>query len=322
MPVKRIPRSGLWLPGALAIVICITPALSWAEQADATTSASRTTAEAPKEGPTSASRATVDATTSASRAEHEAPGAGTAATGSASRAPRTQRELSGTLYNFAAGPALRFCLLAAALGILYRLRQFIRLTRRRPARRPLSPRPTVAASPPARRSLRSILFVGPAGPKSLSHPTVRTVSLIFHGLLFLVPLLLPAHNMILYHSIHARLPAIPAQLADWLTIILVLLGGFFLVRRLAVPRVRVLSTLYDYLILVLVLAPFVTGLMLYHHVSSSRWLMIGHIVAGDAVLLAIPFTKLGHMPFLLFSRFSASGEYAWKPARRAWGRGA
>jgi len=316
MPVKRIPGSGLWLPGALAIAICITPALSWAEQADATTSASRT------EVSTSASRTAADATTSASRADHEAPGAGSTVTGSASRAPRTQRELSATLYNFAQGPALRICLLAAALGILYRLRQFMRLTRLRPARGPLSLRPAVAASHPARRPLRSILFTGPARPKSLSHPAMRTVSLIFHVLLFLVPLLLPAHNMILYHSIHARLPAMPAQLADWLTVVLVLLGGFFLVRRLAVPRVRVLSTLYDYLILVLVLAPFVTGLMLYHHVSSSRWLMIGHIVAGDAVLLAIPFTKLGHMPFLLFSRFSASGEYAWKPARRAWGRGA
>jgi nitrate reductase gamma subunit len=150
---------------------------------------------------------------------------------------------------------------------------------------------------------------------------MRTVSLAFHVLLFLVPLLLPAHNMILHRSIHASLPAIPAPLADWLTIVLIALGAFFLVRRLVSPRVRVLSTAHDYLILLLVLTPFVTGLMAYHHVFSSPWLMITHIASADALFLLLPFTKLGHMPFLVFSRLFISGEYAWMPGRRAWGAG-
>jgi nitrate reductase gamma subunit len=150
---------------------------------------------------------------------------------------------------------------------------------------------------------------------------MRTVSLAFHILLFLVPLLLPAHNMILHRSIHASLPAIPAPLADWLTIVLIALGAFFLVRRLVSPRVRVLSTAHDYLILLLVLTPFVTGLMAYHHFISSPWLMVIHIASADALFLLLPFTKLGHMPFLIFSRFFVTGEYAWIPGRRAWGTG-
>jgi nitrate reductase gamma subunit len=150
---------------------------------------------------------------------------------------------------------------------------------------------------------------------------MRTISLTFHMLLVLVPLLLPAHNMILRRSLHASLPAIPSPLADWLTIILIAIGGFFLVRRLAFPRVRALSTAYDYAILLLVLAPFITGLMAYHHVTSSQWLMVAHVASADVLFLAIPFTKLGHMPFMIFSRFFVSGEYTWRPARRAWGRG-
>jgi len=150
---------------------------------------------------------------------------------------------------------------------------------------------------------------------------MRTVSLTFHILLFLVPLLLPAHNMLLHRSLHVSLPTIPSPVADWLTVVLIGLGGFFLVRRLVVPRVRMLSTVYDYLILLLVLAPFVTGLMAYHHVSSSRWLMVAHVASGDLLLLALPFTKLGHMPFLVFSRFFVSGEYGWRSGKRAWGRG-
>ena len=150
---------------------------------------------------------------------------------------------------------------------------------------------------------------------------MRTVSLTFHILLFLVPLLLPAHNILLHRSIHVSLPTIPSPVADWLTIVLICIGGFFLARRLLIPRVRVLSTLHDYLILLLVMAPMVTGLMAYHHVSSSRWLMVAHVASADLLLLVLPFTKLGHMPFLLFSRFFVSGEYAWTSGKRAWGRG-
>jgi len=93
------------------------------------------------------------------------------------------------------------------------------------------------------------------------------------------------------------------------------------VRRLVFPRVRVLSTVQDYAILLLVLVPFVTGLMAYHHVTSSPWLMVAHVASADALFLAIPLTKLGHMPFIIFSRFFVSSEYGLGPARRGWGRG-
>lgn len=173
---------------------------------------------------------------------------------------------------------------------------------------------------PENRPVLASLFPGPARPKSGTHPVMRTVSLVFHILLFLVPLLLPAHNILLARRFHASLPAIPGPLADWLTIVLIAAGGFFLLRRMFFPRVRVLSTVYDYGVLLLVLAPFVTGLMAYHHVTTSHWLMVVHVISADALFVAIPFTKLGHMPFLLFARFFVSGEYALRPAARAWGR--
>ncbi|MGA2614008.1 MAG: hypothetical protein ABSG38_11215 [Spirochaetia bacterium] len=296
----RVHRKGNpWPLRVIAILVLVTAARAWTEQADAGSSASRAPADA------TPSAAAPDAASSASRSV-------TDATTSASRASRAPVDTSVVLYDFAQGPALRFCLLAAALGILYRIWQFGRLTRTMRGR--YSPQPRQRVFVPARRS--------PRQRGSIPHPVMRTASLAFHVLLFLVPLLLPAHNMILHRSLHVSLPAIPAPLADRLTAVLVVLGAFFLARRIAVPRVRVLSTAYDYLVLLLVLAPFVTGLMAYHHVSSSRWLMIAHVASGDALLGAIPFTKLGHMPFLVFSRFFVSGEYSWKPGRRAWGRGA
>ena len=247
-----------------------------------------------------------DATTSASRSSSAD------ATSSATRSPGARRAITAVLYDAAQGPVLRFCLAAAGLGLLYRAWQFRRLTRalqRKPSMRSAYPQATRASSS---RGVRRA---------STSHPVMRTASLSFHILLFLVPLLLPAHNLILRRSLHVSLPTIPSPLGDWLTMVLVAIGAFFLARRLVIPRVRVLSTIYDYVILLLALGPFVTGLMAYHHVVSSPWLMVAHVTFGDLLLLAVPFTKLGHMPFLLFSRFFVSGEYAWRPGTRAWGGG-
>ena len=282
MGFLRLPRAG-----ALLLFLSVAAASAWPQQPDAASSASRASAEA---------------VTSASRTST------TDATSSASRSPGARRDITTVLYNAGQGPILRLSLLACAAGILYRVWQFRRLTRM------LHKRPAftgaTAAVPSAGLGSR---------PGTTGHPVMRTVSLSFHVLLFLVPLLLPAHNMMAARSLHARLPTIPSPVADWLTMVLVGIGGFFLVRRLFVPRVRVLSTVYDYVILLLVMGPFVTGLMAFHHLTSSPWLMVAHVASGDLLLAAIPFTKLGHMPFLLFSRFFVSGEYAWRRGRRAWG---
>jgi nitrate reductase gamma subunit len=283
MTFRRIFSKGQCLAGMLILLLGFTAVRAWPEQADATSSASRTTGNV---------AVSADATSSASRAS-KAPG-----------------DLPAKLCDVLQGPALRLSLLVALVGILYRIRQFRRLTR---VQHTLpSPAESVGAHPFRGRFLRAGV---------ISHPVMRTTSLAFHMLLVLVPLLLPAHNMILHRSLHASLPTIPSPLADWLTMSLIVIGGFFLVRRLAFPRVRALSTVYDYAILLLVLAPFITGLMAYHHVTSSQWLMVAHVASADVLFLAIPFTKLGHMPFMIFSRFFVSGEYTWRAARRAWGRG-
>jgi nitrate reductase gamma subunit len=144
------------------------------------------------------------------------------------------------------------------------------------------------------------------------------VSLVFHLLLFLIPLLLPAHNNLVFKALGASLPSLPAPLLDLMTLVLLAIGGFFLARRALVPRVRMLSTLADYLILLLVAAPFVTAYAAHHHWLDYHALMVTHTIAGEALIASIPFTKLGHMPFLIFSRFFTASEYSLKTASRRW----
>ena len=149
-------------------------------------------------------------------------------------------------------------------------------------------------------------------------PVMGIVSLVFHLALFLVPLLLPAHNVLFSQTFHVSLPTLAEPLVDKLTLGLLAIGAFFLLRRIFFPRVRALSTVRDYLVLLLVAAPFVTAYMAYHQWLDYRTVLVVHMIVGEIVIAAIPFTKLGHMPFLIYSRFFLSAEYSWKPGNRRW----
>jgi nitrate reductase gamma subunit len=83
-----------------------------------------------------------------------------------------------------------------------------------------------------------------------------------------------------------------------MTAALLLAALFIVVRRMAVPQVRVLTTVYDILLMAIAVAPFVTGFIAYHQVGHYQFWLILHILCGEIMLVAIPWTKLSH--FLLF----------------------
>jgi hypothetical protein len=58
--------------------------------------------------------------------------------------------------------------------------------------------------------------------------------------------------------------------------------------------------------------------MAYHQWLDYRSVLVTHMIIGEVVIATIPFTKLGHMPFLILSRFFGSGEGSWRPGRRRW----
>ena len=236
------------------------------------------------------------------------------------------------LYDIVRGPLFILAWILFAAGFAWRILRFRRLTRSVSGAN--APLPAAAApvadgseaadiafltrgmSPMgrlvfrARRWLKRTVFA--------SSPVMGVVSLVFHLALFLVPLLLPAHNILFSQTFRIGLPTLPEPLMDKLTLGLLAVGAFFLLRRIVYPRVRALTTVRDYLILILVAAPFVTAYMAYHQWLDYRTMLVIHMIVGEIVIAAIPFTKLGHMPFLIFSRFFMSAEYSWKPGNRRW----
>ncbi len=215
-----------------------------------------------------------------------------------------------------------------AAGLALRAVQFARLTR---ASRPAAV-PQAAFAGGGQAGLEPILLDGRSAFSRAylrfrfwerntvfgTHPVMSRVSTVFHLLLFLCPLALPAHNILAYQALGVSIFTLPETVIDWLTVVLMAACLFFLARRVAVARVRALTRPVDYLILALVAAPFVTAYLAYHQLFAYRTVLLVHMIVGEITIMAIPFTKLGHMPFLLFARFFVGGEYAWKPGNRRW----
>lgn len=141
---------------------------------------------------------------------------------------------------------------------------------------------------------------------------------VFHVFLIGVPLLLLGHNMLLSQSWGLSLWSLPESITDVLTVVVIVCAAFFLGRRLFLARVRAITTAYDYLVLLIAVAPFLTGYFAYHQWFDYRTVMTIHILSGGVMLITIPFTKLGHMLFFFLYRFLIGSEYSFARGARAW----
>ena len=93
---------------------------------------------------------------------------------------------------------------------------------------------------------------------------------------------------------------------------------YFLVRRITKPEVRYVTSVSDYVILALVAAPFLTGFLAYHQWFAYETMFLLHIVSGEVMLAAIPFTRLSHMLFAPLTRAYMGSEFGGVRHARDW----
>ncbi len=186
------------------------------------------------------------------------------------------------LYDFLTGPMMWVTVALFVSGMVYkaiRLRQLASLVR--PANDFFNPNASF------KKSFKTSL---PG-----RYPVTTIVSIVFHLILFVVPLFLKGHNILLDASLGISLPMMPDHTADNLTMICICCCLFFLLRRLLVRRVRVISFFSDYLILAIVILPFLTGFIAYHRLLPYDTVLNLHIITGQLMLVAMPYTRLAHM---------------------------
>lgn len=134
------------------------------------------------------------------------------------------------------------------------------------------------------------------------------VSFLFHIGIIIVPVFLSDHIVLWEEYLSINLPSIGRLFADVLTISTILCIIVLISCRLFVKRQRAMSRRSDYVLLVMVLLPFLFGFLASHPgVNPFPWTtaMFFHIISAEALFVVIPFTKLSHIVLYFFDRMSA-----------------
>jgi nitrate reductase gamma subunit len=214
-------------------------------------------------------------------------------------------------YELVRGPLAWASLLLFVLGSLYRILSMLQEAKKDKVVYPYMS---------LKFSLRSIAhWVVPFGSRNMRmRPVMTVVSFVFHICLVLLPLLLLAHAVLWYESWTVQWWSLPEPVADVMTVLVILSCVFFGVRRITQPEVRNVTSASDFVLLSIVLLPFLTGFLAYHQWGAYRPMLIAHILAGEIMLVAIPFTRLSHMLFFPFTRAYMGSEFGNVRNARDW----
>ena len=160
-------------------------------------------------------------------------------------------------------------------------------------------------------SLRSILhWLTPFGTVNWRrHPVLTVATFVFHLCLLITPVFLLGHIVLLDEAWNLNWWSLPDAVADTMTALVILCCVFFWVRRATRPEVKFVTDASDYFILLVTAAPFVTGFLAYHQLGGAGWMTILHMLSGEVMLAAIPFTRLSHMIFSVFTRAYMGSEF-------------
>lgn len=215
------------------------------------------------------------------------------------------------LYEIVRGPLAWAALLVFVLGTVYRIVSMLIEARKDKVIYPYLS---------LKYGLRSLMhWLIPFGSVNMrKRPVMTVVTFVFHICLVLTPVFLLAHIVLWYESWKIQWWSLPEGAADVMCVLVVLACVFLLVRRIVAPEVRNVTFLSDYVLLAVVMLPFLTGFLAYHQWGPYRPMLTLHILAGEIMLVAIPFTRLSHMFFFFFTRAYMGSEFGYVRSARDW----
>jgi nitrate reductase gamma subunit len=169
-------------------------------------------------------------------------------------------------------------------------------------------------------SFRSVYrWLIPFGSRSMREkPVLTTAFFVFHICLLAIPIFLLGHNILWDERWGITWWSFSETTADYLTLLFVAAAVVLILRRLLLADMRIVTTAYDYLLLAIVAAPFVTGYFAYHQWFDYKTVLIIHILCGEIMLIAIPFTKLSHMLLFFLTRAHIGSEMGQRRGAKTW----
>jgi len=213
--------------------------------------------------------------------------------------------------DWARGPFFRFSLAFMVLGLI-RLAFMTWLGYRRALRQagdPVMPHRSLS------RATREWLF---PVRRARERPLYSAASILFHLPIVVVPLFLAGHIVLWEDAAGLALPAIPNVLADILTWIALGAGLALLLQRIFGRGTGALSRASDYLLILLIMTPFLTGYLVMHPEANPfpfAPVFLIHILSADLTMIAVPLTKVSHCVLMPAMQYVA--EVGWHLPRDA-----
>jgi nitrate reductase gamma subunit len=214
------------------------------------------------------------------------------------------------MYEFVTGPLAWVAFIVFFVGITYRVVWYFRGLHWQMDRVAYKPHMKHGIKGAIRSIFYWIVPFGSVGWRS--KPFMTILFFVFHIGLVVTPIFLQAHNILLQERWGFSLWTISDPVADTLTVLMILAALFLVLRRIAYPEIRILTTPYDYLLLAISVAPFITGFISYHQYSNYEFWLICHVICGEIMLVAIPFTKLSHFVLFFCSRAQLGMDFGIK----------
>ena len=227
------------------------------------------------------------------------------------------------LYELIRGPVMTGTLILFTACLVYRIAQFFLATFRLPSK---------TAAHGIRQTLRfgfreHIRSMPQKLRKARTHyrnsvfsmmPFTILLTVVYHAIIVVAIFFTVGHNVLLDLSWGFSFPSIPEKTMDVLAIFVIVVSLYYLMRRAFSAKMRFPVIFRDYLAILATVAPFVTGFMAYHQWFNYRTVIICHMISGQLMLIALLYTKLGHMIFYFFGRVSLRGELNLLHGSRAW----
>ncbi|MFO8166206.1 MAG: 4Fe-4S dicluster domain-containing protein [Thermodesulfobacteriota bacterium] len=129
----------------------------------------------------------------------------------------------------------------------------------------------------------------------IKKPLYAALRYIFHICLIVVPIWFSGHIALWEMSrFEWSWVSLPDAWVDWMTLVLVSLATYFLIRRIVIKDIRTTSSISDFIIIFLTALPFITGYSLTHgsldsisFLGDNMWTI--HMVSGEAMILMAVF---------------------------------
>jgi nitrate reductase gamma subunit len=209
-----------------------------------------------------------------------------------------------TLLDFARGPALQWAMIIFLVGVMWRLTgslfYMVRddLTSPRHSGRTMDGLKVIATrSLPAHTFEKRIRF---------QHYT----GYAWHVGLFVTLLFFAPHIMFFESVLGVSWPSLPNSIILVSAAITLAILIALLIRRLSHPVMRAISNADDYISVLLVILPLLSGILAFAHMGLRYETMMAlHILSVDALLIWFPFGKLIHSALILPSRFQAGATF-------------